>query len=239
MKQCKPNYRMNKFSGCGKTKTIFKYGSCQSCFINWTQKTEDGKAWLEKNRIKKFKENQKNKRVEQKKLDRKMKIDLMSTSQYWSDVFQPKFNELIRIVDKGCGCIATRRTTGQMQAGHYIHAGVNKTISINAHNIFVQSMESNHFRSGDVIKYQDGIRTVFGENYFNFVESLKACPALHLTKIELMQAYEIILRLRREYKKEEYQFLSPLERIEMRNEINSELGLYPEEFTVYLTTKTY
>ena len=209
MKKCKPNFRMNKFPGCGEVKHIFKYGSCQSCFIKWTQETEEGGAWLQKQTAYKMKKNEREKRVEKKKIDRKMKIELMTTSEYWSNVFQPKFNELIRIIDKGCGCIATRRTTGQMQAGHYIHAGVNKTISINAHNIFLQSMESNHYRSGDVIKYQDGIKIVFGENYFNFVEGLKKCPALHLTKIELMEAYEIVLRLRREYKKKNTSFLAP------------------------------
>ena len=233
MKACKPNYRMNKFTGCGEVKPILRYGSCQQCFIKWVNDTPEGKAWFEKNRVKKFKENQKEKRVEQKKIDRKMRIEMMSTSEYWSKVFQPKFNELIRIIDKGSGCIATRRTTGQMQSGHYIHAGSNKTISINAHNIFLQSMESNHFQSGDILKYQDGLINTFGEDYFEFVQSLKKCPSLHLTKIELMEAYEKVLKLRLDLKKQELQFLSPLERIEMRNLVNETLCLYPKEFSSY------
>lgn len=239
MKICKPNFRMNKFPGCGEEKFIFKYGACQECFIKWATTTEDGKAWHKKQTAYKMQQNQKEKSREQKAKDRELRIQLMTNTEYWSNVFQPRFNELIRLIDKGCGCVATRRTTGKMEAGHYIHAGVNKTISINAHNIFLQSMESNHFRSGDVLKYQDGIRVIFGENYFNFIESLKRCPALHLTKIELIERYDEVLRLRRLYRDAKLQFLSPLERIEMRNEINESLGLYPEEFSIYSPNKNY
>jgi len=239
MKKCKPNFRTNKFPGCGDVKPIFKYGGCQSCIIKWTQETEDGAEWLRKQTAYKYKKNKAVSDREERKKKKEMRIEMMSTSEYWSNIFQPKFNELIRIIDKGSGCIATRRTTGQMQAGHYIHAGANKTLSINAHNVFLQSMESNHFQSGDVLKYQDGLRLVFGDNYFNFIESLKRCPALHLTKIELMESHEVVMRLRKEYKDEKYEFLSPLERIEMRNDINSKIGLYPEEFVVYYTDKKY
>lgn len=239
MKTCKPNYRTQYFEGCGEEKQIFKYGACQSCFIKWATTTEDGKKWHAKQTAYKMRDNEKKERVKSRAEKREMKIQLMSTSKYWSDVFQPKFNELIRIIDKGSGCIATRRTTGQMQAGHYVHAGVNKTISINAHNIFLQSMESNHFQSGDILKYQDGLKIMFGENYFNFIQRLKRCPALHLTKIELIDYYKIVLRLRRDYKKENYEFLSPLERIEMRNDINLKLGIYPKEFLVYDSTIKY
>ena len=230
---------MDHFQGCGKEKPIFKYGACQKCFISWTMETENGKEWLEKNRLRKFKQNQREKTKEKRKKDRQMKIELMSTSQYWSNVFQIKFNEVIRIIDNGCGCICTRRTDGKMNAGHYVHAGVNKTISINAHNAFQQSMESNHYQSGDLLKYQDGIKNIFGTNYFNFVESLRKCPALHISKIELMEANKKLNEFKKELKHQEIFQLKSNERIELRNDLNQYLGLYPYEFMNYEPNKIY
>ena len=166
-----------------------------------------------------------------------MKIELMSTSEYWSKVFQLRFNELIRLVDNGNGCICTNSTLGKMNAGHFYSVGSNKTLSLNAHNVHIQSEHSNSFKGGQPLEYRDGIKRVFGEEYLDFMENLKRCPALNITKIELMERYETVLRLKREFKAGEYFCLSPMERIEMRNHINKELGLYPDDFSEFDTTK--
>lgn len=234
-KPCKGNYRVNKFKGCGTTApTKRTYGLCPQCLYSWSNETTEGKEWFEKQLAFKLQKNQKEKEREERKQTRQMKIDLMSTSEYWSNVFQPRFNDVIRLIDKGSGCIATNRTTGKMDAGHYYHAGSNKTLSINAHNIFLQSWESNNFQSGDLIKYQDGLIRVFGEEYFEFINSLKKCPSLHLSKIELIEKYDSVLKLRLGYKKQNLQFLTPMERIELRNEVNETLGLYPKEFLTFI-----
>jgi hypothetical protein len=239
MKKCKPNYRMNKFPGCGELKTILRYGSCRSCFINWTQETEEGSEWLKKQTAYRFKKNQSEKKKEDREKDREMRVHLMSTSKYWAKVFQPKFNDTIRVIDKGSGCIVSNSTLGKQAAGHYFSVGSNKSLSLNAHNVFLQSFQSNGWRGGEPIQYRNGIYRVFGENYGRFTDKLPQCPALNLTKIELIEYRVKLMKIYNEYKSEEYFQLSPLERIEMRNDLNSELGIYPEEFSIYYTNKIY
>lgn len=71
-KLCKPNFRMDYFEGCGKEKPIFKYGSCQSCFISWSQTTANGKKWLKKQTKYKLKEKEKERRKETRKLKQEL-----------------------------------------------------------------------------------------------------------------------------------------------------------------------
>lgn len=232
-KKCKGTNKAKDFKGCGKPSSKRQYGLCVQCLRIWAITTPQGKYWLKKQTAYKYKKNQAEKQREERKKDRKMKIDLMSTSEYWSKIFQPAFNKLIREVDKGCECIATGRTTGKPSAGHFYHAGHNKTLSINAHNVFLQSFESNHYQSGDVLKYEEGVIRVFGGDYMEFIKNLRKCPALHLTKIELMQSLKDVKSLMKKYKEENVSYAHPRLRIERRNEINETLGLYPKEFSAF------
>lgn len=222
-------------NGIRSYKHKYGYGIDCKCLAKWSLETKEGKQWLSKQTAYKLKKNQKEKRKQERKHTKRMKIDLMSTSEYWSKIFQPTFNQLIREVDKGCACIATGRTTGKPNAGHFFHAGHNKTLSINAHNIFLQSFESNHYQSGDVLKYEDGIIRVFGNEYMEFIKNLRKCPALHLTKIELMESIKTVRQLIKKYKAENISYAHPKIRIERRNEINETLNLYPKEFSFYET----
>lgn len=231
---CKGIGKAKGFDGCGETSQNRRYGLCQNCLRTWATTTDNGKEWLEQQTAWKMKKEEKSIKKEQRKKDREMKIHLMSTSKYWSEVFQPRFNEVIRLIDNGCGCICTGRTTGKQNAGHYIHAGKNKTLSVNAHNLFLQSFESNHYQSGDVLKFQDGLKNTFGEEYFEFIESLKKCPPLHLSKIELQEAYSKLSKFRKELLEDDKPvFRLPGNRIHLRNRLNYILGLYPDEFSIY------
>lgn len=239
MKKCKGINKAKGFDGCGKPSQQRQYGLCISCLRQWSISTEEGKKWLKKQTAWKMKKNEKESKKEQRKKDREMKIQLMSTSEYWSNVFQPRFNEIIRIIDNGNGCICTNSTLGKLNAGHYFSVGSNKSLSINLHNVHIQSEHSNSYKGGEPLKYRDGIKRVFGENYLNFMDSLKKCPSLNITKIELIEAYDLLLETRRSLLANELYLLSPLERIELRNEINEILEFYPKEFSVYDPNKIY
>jgi hypothetical protein len=236
MKKCKSCGTELPFTirnGMRNYKHKYGYGIECKCLAKWSLSTKEGKEWLATQTAYKLKNNQKEKRKEQRKKDRRIKIELMSTSEYWSKIFQPKFNQLIREVDKACACIATGRTTGKPNAGHFYHAGHNKTLSINAHNIFLQSFESNHYQSGDVLKYEEGVIRTFGGDYMEFIKNLRKCPALHLTKIELMDSIKKVNQLIKKYRKENVTYAHPKIRMQRRNEINETLDLYPEEFSIY------
>jgi hypothetical protein len=99
-----------------------------------------------------------------------------------SKYIQPKVNELVRIIDNGLPCIATGNF-GKMAAGHYFHAGGHSQIRFNLHNIHIQSFQSNSFKSGDALNYRQGIIKTYGEEYIEFMESLKQTPIKDHTKI--------------------------------------------------------
>lgn len=181
----------------------------------------------EKSKLKREKE-VKRKNTEDKK---KMKIDIMSDDKYRSSVLQPVINEIARLIDFGQPCIATENY-GKENGGHYISVGANRTICLNLHNIHIQSFESNHWKSGDTLKYQGGIRKVYGEDYLAFMDGLQKHPPIQLRKHQMIYIYENACKIRLKLRKNE-KLRSPLERIELRNQINIELGIYQEQYCIY------
>lgn len=181
----------------------------------------------EKSKLKREKE-VKRKNTEEKK---KMTVDIMSDDKYRSSVLQPVINEIARLIDFGQPCIATENY-GKENGGHYISVGSNRTICLNLHNIHIQSFESNHWKSGDTLKYQGGIRKVYGEDYLEFMDSLQKHPPIQLRKHQMIEIYENACKIRLKLRKNE-KLRSPRERIELRNQINLELGIYQEEYCIY------
>lgn len=182
---------------------------------------------VEKQRKAKKTEQKKN-AIQEKK---KMTIDIMSDDKYRSKILQPVINEIARLIDFGQPCIATENY-GKENGGHYISVGANRTICINLHNIHIQSFESNHWKSGDTLKYQGGIRKVYGEDYLAFMDSLQKHPPIQLRKQQMIEIYETACKIRLKLRKNE-KLRSPSERIELRNQINLELGIYQEEYCTY------
>lgn len=181
-----------------------------------------------KNKANKEKE-QKRKNTEEKK---RMNIDIMSTDKYRSKILQPVINEIARLVDFGQACIATEKYEGKMAGGHFVAVGANRTICLNLHNIFIQSFHSNSWKGGDNLKYREGIKRVFGIEYLNFMENLQSHPKLGLTKGQMIEIHENACKIRSKLRKNE-KIRSPKERIELRNQINIELGIYQEEYCIF------
>jgi len=171
---------------------------------------------------------QKRTAVEEKK---KMTIDIMSDDKYRSSVLQPVINEIARLIDFGQPCIATENY-GKENGGHYISVGANRTICLHLHNIHIQSFESNHWKSGDTLKYQGGIRKVYGEDYLAFMDGLQKHPPIQLRKKEMIELYEKACKIRLKLRKNQ-EIRTPKQRIELRNQINLELGIYEEEYCVF------
>jgi hypothetical protein len=182
---------------------------------------------VDKNRLDKQKEI-KQKNVAEKK---RMTLDLMSDDKYRSSILQPVINEIARLIDFGQPCIATENY-GKENGGHYISVGANRTICLNLHNIHIQSFESNHWKSGDTLKYQGGIRKVYGEEYLAFMDGLQKHPPIQLRKKEMIELYENACKIRIKLRKNE-KIRSSKQRIELRNQVNLELGIYLEEYCVF------
>ncbi len=113
----------------------------------------------------------------------KHKVTRLTANGYRSKHVQPLINELARIIDHGQPCIATGNIKGKMNGGHYHSVGSNVTLSLNLHNIHIQSEQSNSHKGGDAIRYRHGLIEIYGQKYADFVDMhLCQCPNLNLTK---------------------------------------------------------
>ncbi len=232
-KICKPHGITSGFISCGDLTNVerLKYGLCPKCYISWIMDTEPGKIHMQKAILKGRKIVKTNNDKKNREEKAKTKIELMSTDKYRAEYLQPIINEIARLIDYGQSCIATGNF-GKMNGGHYISVAANRTTALNLHNIHIQSFESNHFKSGDSIKYRHGLIERYGNGYFEYIEYIQRHKALHLKKADIIEIALKASSIRSELKKNIEQ-RTPCQRIELRNEINLKLGIYDYEFCVF------
>lgn len=159
------------------------------------------------------------------KAEKKVLKEKVKTLADWKAELQKEINTIVRLIDFGSGCIATGATKGKMNAGHFYGTLASPHLRYHLHNIFLQSEHSNVYKSGDTIRYQDGLKKIYGQEYFEYVESLRKTPPIKLT-IETLKDKIIIARLIVRELKELGNTYSPKERIELRNNLNLRLGIY-------------
>jgi hypothetical protein len=187
---------------------------------------EDVKCIIEYSKTQKEKKEAK----EWQKRKQDLKFDNYSSDGYRSKVIQPLINEIARLIDFGQPCIASGRYEGKFSGGHFTSVGANRSVSLNLHNIHIQTFESNSFRGGDETRYRHGLIKVYGNDYFEFVEGLRHIKGIDLSKQRLSELKPLITQIRNDLKRELKKY-SPQERIELRNEINEKIGIYSEIFT--------
>ena len=221
---CKGNYRCDHFSGCLEQKQIYRYGLCQSCFRNWCKSTEAGADWVIKNTLPKV-------RREKKKTEKGHLKQLKISSTNWKTKLQVKVQKIARLIDYNQPCTARPGTTyGQAHGGHVFAKGGHPQCRLNLHNIHIQSAQSNNYFD-DTSRMHDGIKRVYGENYFDFVEDLTRRSVIKEDNMFYKEKYDIALSIignmpdQQTYTKEE--------RIHLRNEYNLLLGIYPKEDCVF------
>jgi hypothetical protein len=220
-KKCKGRLKA-KGNGCDLVRLLhpFHKGLCQTCWIKWLLTTESGSDFREKSVITAVKKVKQNNKVEKTEGLRK----LMSVDAYRAKVLQPVINEIARLIDNEQPCIATQATTGKMNGGHYKSVGSHRNMSLNLHNIHIQSFTSNHHKSGDEINYRNGLIKIYGIEYLEYIESLIEIPAKFF-KHELEEAF-VKARLFRKELKYDLLLRSAKDRIQKRNEANEFIGLY-------------
>lgn len=220
-KACKGNFRSNYFEGCGEFRYIEKYGLCLSCLREWAHSTGEGQEYIRKNLIPQAKKDVQKK---QRKETAQKKVDLLSADAYRAKYVQSIFNEIARLIDHEQPCIATGNY-GKMAGGHYHSVGSNRTTALHLHNIHIQSFQSNGPKGGDNIKYREGLKTIYGQDYMDYVESLVQIPPIKLLKDDLIVLKGKASKIRNRLKKNPVR-LPPKARIRMRESINQELGIY-------------
>jgi len=210
-----------KVKGC--TNTFIQYSS----FISWCS-PECGYIISQS----KLAEKKKIEAVRDKKETQDKRKELMTPSKYVHVYVQPIFNEIARLIDKDLPCVA-RGLFGKMDGGHYRSVANNTTIRLNMHNIHRQSVYSNRDKGGDNIEYMDGLINEYGQEYFEFIHyKLNQTPTLNLSTKDYMEVRTLASKIRNKLKKEDKTYSLP-QRISLRNDINQEIGIYKEEFSVF------
>lgn len=234
-KKCKGTGKAKDFEGCGvelpytEKKGIriynakFGLGIDCKCYSTWLLSTKEGKEVLNAAKIsgkKKVKKEEKRKQFKERTARRSLTKD-------WSKELQTVINKIVRHIDNGLPCLA-RKVSGQMHAGHVYARGGNSTIKYNLHNIHRQSAHSNHFQNDDG-KLREGIVEEYGQEYMDFISELRRTPQLHFNNKEYRDLTEKARGIFNRMKSERRAYTKS-ERIEMRNRVNIELGIYHREY---------
>jgi len=208
------------FKGCGKPTYKRTNGLCDSCLYDFYTTDERGKIIFAKRKIQVV-----------SKREKETKKELKEKTTNWKERLQDNVNKIVRLIDKDLLCLA-RNQRGKINAGHVFARGGNQTIRYNLHNIHRQSAQSNHWQNDDGL-LREGIIKEYGSNYMDFIASLRQTPQIKYNDKEYkdiaLKASKIALRL----KKLDLNY-SLTERIELRNKINLELGIYEPIYCTYL-----
>ena len=224
MKKCKGCNEPLPFSERNGLKTYkqkYGYGLDCSCYTNWLI-SDDPKAKekFDSFLIKNKKDYESKKKIEKSKAKEKLK-----TLSDWKADLQKEINSIVRLIDNGWGCIATGAKTGKMNAGHYIGVGANETTRFHLENIWLQSEHSNSWKSGDTLRYQDGIVRLFGKDYLDHLNSLKSIEPIRIKPDEIKEKISICRGIIKWLKLQDRTFTLS-ERLELRKRFNQEIGIY-------------
>jgi hypothetical protein len=225
MKQQKPKFCKWKDEPCEDERVRYPGKSILSPFCLYHLRCHQAIKHIHKERSFNVKSKAIEKRQNQKE-KKENKIDLMGVDKYRAEVLQPIFNEIVRLIDYQCPCIATGLYDGKMNGGHFHSVNSNRTIALNLHNIHNQSYHSNGpTGGGDNIRYRQGIVRTYGQEYMDLMDSLGRIQPIHLTKWEMVEIKEKASVIRLELKAN-LKYRTPEERIALREAINQKIGIY-------------
>src|SRR5690606_36737418 len=140
---------------------------------------------------------------------------------------QTKINKLVRLIDYGQPCLAKNIFPKQMHAGHVCSRGSNPMLRFNLHNIHRQSAQSNHFQNEDGL-FREGIVKEYGNSYFEFISDLMCVSDLKIDTDTYIELYKKASAISLFMSKNEFKHTLK-QRIELRNKINIDLGIYKKQ----------
>lgn len=202
-KHCKEKFEAIFFN----QKFCLEKDECISAFAKWNKaeaEKKKAKAWRKKKQVFKAKD---------------------------KDKLQDQINRIVRLIDFGLTCLAKGYHPNQMHAGHIFSRGSESAIRYNLHNIHRQSAQSNHFQNEDGL-LREQLKKEYGNSYYDFINGLRRFKGFKLSDSEYYQLYLKARKIANELDKKGYKY-SLQDRITLRNEINKELGIYPDEFCYY------
>ena len=174
-------------------------------------------------------EGQKKMKITSKVLEKESKVVMKESAKSLSDYateLQKEVNHIVRLIDSKQLCISSQKPPKQVHGGHYFSTSMAGFLRFNLFNIYAQSAHSNTYKSGDLDNYRLGLISTFGQEHFDFVQSLRLkYQHLKFTKDLLKEKIVIAREIVRELKKADLTY-STQERLELREMYNNQLGIY-------------
>lgn len=152
----------------------------------------------------------------------------LKTKSDYERELQSEINAIVRLIDFSHPCIATQTMNGKMNAGHFLSVGSHPSVRFNLLNIWIQSEHSNSHKSGDSLRYRDGLEELYGKEFTdNLYSHLKQTEPIKLSIEDLKEKKRIARVIISAYKKlNQWQINSNSERMRLRLEFNRQLGIY-------------
>lgn len=150
------------------------------------------------------------------------------THKDWLGILQVKINIIARTIDTEFSCISSRRTKGQMHAGHFLTVGAHPNVRFHLFNIWKQTSRDNTYNGGNVTEYLFNLYRLFGNDFVNN-EILKLDEKYPVTKLsvpEIKEAIEKCKEILKRQKAGEFIAKTTQERISIRIELNNLIGIY-------------
>lgn len=212
--------------------------NCKHCKKKFTQKTLNLRYCCETEECReacaKYVLEKKKKAIERqtKKRENEAKKVMKDNITDFKKKLQEDVNTIAKLIDYGLkGLHVSGSYDTEIQAGHVYSVKNNEQMRFNMHNIHRQGAKSNMALVYDE-EFRDALIDEYGNDYFLFIKGLKKQPLQRIKQHEYKEYHEralsIIKRLKKDLKQR-----SLTERIELRNEINRELGIYEEQFIIF------
>lgn len=217
-KQCKGLGNAKDY-GCGNLSYKRTLGLCDSCLYDFYTKSEIGKIIFEKRKLKV-------KSVKDKAFKSDLKEKIKTLSDYAKEL-QKEVNTIVRLIDKSSQCISTLKPLNEKyDAGHFYSVGSNPSIRFHLDNIHAQSVYANQYLSGDQMNYINGLSYVYGDEYKDYVLSLKSSlKTLKMNKEDYKDKIKISKEIVKELKSEN-EIYDIKQRLFLRASYNQKLGIY-------------
>jgi hypothetical protein len=169
------------------------------------------------------------KESKKKELNLKLKESLKTLGDYKKDL-QIEVNKIVRLIDQECSCLACGVTNAKFDASHFRGVGAWDNLRYNLHNIYSGCAQCNTHKGGNLIKFREGIVTLFGESQINYMDDLNVIyPSIKLNKNELLECTKTAKKIVKELtqlNKSAKLPRSTTERIYLRTKYNGELNIY-------------
>lgn len=205
---------------------------CKKCGKQFTQFNSLNRVCsiscaIELGKLKPVKVNEKRVKAQ---LKSEAKEKLLTIADY-QRLLQKEINQICRHLDRNSVCISSlKKLNPKFDAGHRFSIGAYANLRFNLHNIHAQSVHENQYKSGNPDGYDYGLKHLYGQDYLDFVHSLKKEPILKIKKFEVIELIKRARIIKRGILKIDKEFTSD-ERIQFRNAINTHLGIYKLIYT--------